>query len=41
MTYPCFADIARSFAPGWFTAVIGAGVWWPVMASGAIFQPHP
>lgn len=42
MSYPCFADIARGFAPGWFAAVMGTGVLalttrglaqrWPVLA---------
>ena len=26
MSYPAFADIARTFAPGWFAAVMGTGV---------------
>ncbi len=26
MSYPRFADISRSFAPGWFAAVMGTGV---------------
>ena len=26
MTYPSFSDISRSFAPGWFAAVMGTGV---------------
>lgn len=26
MTYPRFADIAKTFAPGWFAAVMGTGV---------------
>ena len=26
MAYPSFSDIARSFAPGWFAAVMGTGV---------------
>ena len=26
MAYPSFADISRSFAPGWFAAVMGTGV---------------
>ena len=26
MSYPCFADLSRSFAPGWFAAVMGTGV---------------
>lgn len=26
MSYPRFSDIARSFAPGWFAAVMGSGV---------------
>ena len=42
MSYPRFTDIARSFAPGWFAAVMGTGVLalttrglarhWPVLA---------
>jgi C4-dicarboxylate transporter/malic acid transport protein len=42
MGYPAFADIARTFAPGWFAAVMGTGVLalttrslgqhWPVLA---------
>ena len=42
MSYPAFADIARTFAPGWFAAVMGTGVLalttrslgqhWPVLA---------
>ncbi|MBP6203957.1 MAG: C4-dicarboxylate ABC transporter [Azonexus sp.] len=42
MTYPRFSDISRSFAPGWFAAVMGTGVLalttrslglrWPVLA---------
>ena len=42
MTYPRYADIARTFAPGWFAAVMGTGVLalttsslgqhWPVLA---------
>jgi hypothetical protein len=26
MSYPSFADISRTFAPGWFAAVMGTGV---------------
>ena len=26
MSYPRFTDIARAFAPGWFAAVMGTGV---------------
>ena len=42
MSYPAFAEIARTFAPGWFAAVMGTGVLalttrslgqhWPVLA---------
>ncbi|AXS79127.1 C4-dicarboxylate ABC transporter [Dechloromonas sp. HYN0024] len=42
MSYPGFSDISRSFAPGWFAAVMGTGVLalttrslglrWPVLA---------
>ena len=26
MAYPSFSDISKSFAPGWFAAVMGTGV---------------
>jgi C4-dicarboxylate transporter/malic acid transport protein len=42
MAYPSFSDISRSFAPGWFAAVMGTGVFaltthslaldWPALA---------
>ncbi len=45
MSYPRFSSISRSFAPGWFAAVMGTGVlsmstlalsaWWPLLAGPA------
>jgi tellurite resistance protein TehA-like permease len=26
MAYPSFSDVSRGFAPGWFAAVMGTGV---------------
>jgi C4-dicarboxylate transporter/malic acid transport protein len=46
MAYPSFSDISRSFAPGWFAAVMGTGVLaltthslaqgWPVLGVPAV-----
>lgn len=45
MSYPRFADISRTFAPGRFAAVMGTGVLALKTArgvlSGGTFQPHP
>ncbi|UCV20168.1 hypothetical protein [Ferribacterium limneticum] len=49
MRYPRFAEISRSFAPGWFAAAMGTGVFcgrcrrgrYVVRPGGAFFQPRP
>lgn len=39
MSYPRFAEISRSFAPGWFAAVMGSGVLAMTTASLAVRWP--
>ena len=39
MSYPCFSDISRNFAPGWFAAVMGSGVLALTTATLAAYWP--
>ena len=40
MPYPKFSEIARSFAPGWFAAVMGTGVLALTIILMFVFKSH-